>query len=391
MFVRNDKFELVGRNLQERLVRGSWASAARPRLPSCPSAAADTRSIRRCGRRGRLKRAYACRWPASVRLSNALRAFRSTGGCAGCTVKHMRSRAISDGDRWLEGLAGEVAERYGAVRPVRVARIVDREDGEVIEVGRRAPSGEVIRAIVETDGHFVACLDGPRLFGFPKRSSPPRRRPWRIAAERYHVVLVAGEQRVEDDPRAVRHDQLRQAFRLARRRVRRRIARPLTSVTEIRRARRVRVWCEWAREHAARGVTPPVAFHVSPVAARANIRREGLDTTQRRRWTWIDRRPGVYVWGSLSDALECAWNEADHSAWDVWAIAVNGLPMVTDRNENGSWIITTPVGPDRLACLGPPPPGRPFETRLVHAAERGWPVQKQLARRECERGDQRDV
>jgi hypothetical protein len=101
--------------------------------------------------------------------------------------------------------------------------------------------------------------------------------------------------------------------------------------------------------------------------------------TPRRTFTLIERRPGVYVYGELGDALGDAWGEAEPGCpREVWAVAMTGVPRKPDPNEDSAWLIPEPVPPDRLVHLGTPPPGEPLEAAYGRAARRGWPARDEL-------------
>lgn len=100
-------------------------------------------------------------------------------------------------------------------------------------------------------------------------------------------------------------------------------------------------------------------FHVTAVANRESISRQGLD------WHRMGAAPGIA--GSAEPELAAVFvcdsrDEADfftamaRSPSDVWAVRAEGLWV--ENGPNGWQIITEPVGPDRLrlgACDVPPP------------------------------------
>jgi hypothetical protein len=160
-----------------------------------------------------------------------------------------------------------------------------------------------------------------------------------------------------------------------------RLERPFVVVRLARPAREWRRWSERARHAALATLAPPFVFHAAPREARDAIEREGLDTEQRRPWLWIDRKPGVYLWGTLFEAADNARLEFEGSG-DIWAIAREGLEALPDENEMGAWRVPGPVPAHRMVCLGGPPAGRArqMDPRLERACERGWPAGEQLGR-----------
>ena len=131
-------------------------------------------------------------------------------------------------------------------------------------------------------------------------------------------------------------------------------------------APRVYAWCRAARHRTA--LTPPIAFHAAPPAARTAIAAEGLDTVQRRQFAEIMRPEAVFLWGTLIDALYDSWGHAE-----IWAVSVDGLTLSRDPNDDWGWMVAHAIGPARLQWLGAPPPVSPGPTLRQWAARRGWP------------------
>jgi len=214
---------------------------------------------------------------------------------------------------------------------------VDRWDGAVIEVGGRLPSGAAVLEITERPDAYVVRYDGGELrFGRDM-----------CDAERY-----PGEPVVPAEPRKP----------LSLRRARW----ALRSPREIRRSLQVVAWARAARRRLA--LEPPFAFHVAPTESRAAIACEGLDTRARQPPDpMVERIAAVHVFGELDAAL--SWARTG-PGWDVWVVATGGLECDPDPNEAGAWRLPA-VAPERLACLGEPPPGR----RPARAVARAWPDQ----------------
>ncbi|MFL5826160.1 MAG: hypothetical protein ACJ76V_06515, partial [Thermoleophilaceae bacterium] len=76
----------------------------------------------------------------------------------------------------------------------------------------------------------------------------------------------------------------------------------------------------------------------------------------------------------MADAVEWACDDAALTGRpsELWAIDLDGLPIVSDPNDDNAWVISEPVPPEGLVCLGSPPDLRFANDRVKRAAGKPW-------------------